>query len=218
MIRSTWLSSKSPTRHGRNLAGTVSAVLACIVTGLLVYWFWRKVLGVPLAFPSGIHLEDGPTSLRPWAPWWVPVTVMIAITILVWRALAVRRGSVSWIGAPVAMTVLTPMAIFVGALSLQIGILMQLPHMPPLEKLMQFVAYGLIESMTLFMINLDFVALALIPAAIVGFLIAAVGRTTVRVASMIAGYKQRQTTTQSRGPSLPLTQAKLRSIPAEAQK
>ena len=105
------------------------------------------------------------------------------------------------------MIALTPMAIFIGALSLQIGILMQLPHMPPLEKLMQFVAYGLIQSMTLFMINLDFVALVIVPAAIVGLLIAAVGRMTAQFASMIAGYKQRQTTTQSRGPSLPLTQA-----------
>jgi TPR repeat protein len=180
MIRSTLLPNESPTGRGRNLAGIVSAVLACIVTGLLVYWFWRKVLGVPLVFPGGIHLNDGPTSLRPWAPWWLPITVMVAMTLLVWRALAVRRGTVSWIGAPFAMMTLAPMAVFIGALSLQLGILMQLPDMPPAEKIMQFAAAGLGESTTLFVLNLDFVALVLAPAAVLGLLIAAVARIVDR--------------------------------------
>ncbi len=167
-------------RYGRAARITTIAV-AGLFGALFMYFQWRGTLGVPLELSVSVHMNDQGSAVRPWAPWWVPTGIMATLSILLWRAFAVRRRSVSAIGGMIAFTIIAVLVFPVGFLCLELGAVAQYYPPPSIQRVLAILPLMIVSSVgtsAKFLSMGGFVALPVI--ALIGSLNAVVGKLILR--------------------------------------
>jgi hypothetical protein len=163
-------------RIGRAARITTTAI-AGLVAALFMYHEWRNSLQVPLELVVSVHMNDTGSAVRPWAPWWVPTGIMAMLSMLLWRAFAVRRSSVSIIGGTIAFIIVAILIFPVAGLCLELGAVAQYYPRPAMERILAILPLMIVGSIGNTMIYLFINGIVALPAsALAGLLNAVVGK------------------------------------------
>jgi hypothetical protein len=158
-------------------AKLVTIALAGLYGALMMYWTWRGVLGVPLELSVPVHMSDTGSPARPWAPWWVPTSIMAIIAMLLWRLLVARRDRVVVWRGMLVFILISLLDEPVAHLCSQIGAMMQFNPRPSIERILMILPIMLVGSVGLavmmFMMG-GFIALPVV--ALLGALNASIGK------------------------------------------
>jgi hypothetical protein len=155
----------------------MTTLIAGAIGGFFTYLTWRNSLGVPLELSVPVHMGDRGAPVKPWAPWWVPTLIMAAITMLLWRWLALRRRRISLQGAAIAMLVSSFVVYVVAIASLEVGAMLQYVPQPSVLRILSLMPHVLLEGLQLIAVSIKVGGFVLWPVyALAGLLIAAAGR------------------------------------------
>jgi hypothetical protein len=159
----------APRETGRAI--WISMLLAGLAGALNMYATWRFNLEVPLQLTVPLHMDPATESVRPWAPWWVPVAITALLAMLLWRAFAVRADGVRFVGGTVAATLTCYLTFVVAVFCLEYGAILQYVPPPPLAKLLMVSPLVLIGSVKMLALQLFF-----------GFPVATIGNLLIAMA------------------------------------
>jgi hypothetical protein len=167
----------------RKITFLVTTLIAGGFGAFFTYLLWRNSLRVPLELSVPVHMGDQGSPVRPWAPWWVPTLIMAAITMLLWRWLALRRRRISLWGAAIAMLVSSFVVYVVAISSLEVGAMLQYVPQPSVLRILSVMPHVLLAGLQVIVISIKSGGFALWPVyALAGLLTAAAGRGVLRLA------------------------------------
>jgi hypothetical protein len=175
-------SSRRP-GEGR-LARLVTVALAGLFGAAAIYWIWRVEIGVPLELSVPVHMSDQGSPARPWAPWWVPVSILTPIAMLLWRLLAVRRNRIlAWRGA-LAFALIVQLALPIALLCLELGATAQFYPMPSLQRVLTILPLMMTEAIGTAAIAAMMGGFIFVPvAALFGAANAGIGKRILKIES-----------------------------------
>jgi hypothetical protein len=169
-----------------NTAILVTTFIAGLIGAGFMYWTWRGVLEIPFVLTVGLHMEPASETVRPWAPWWVPVAMMCLLTMLIWRLFAARVRGISVLSATAIFFVVSNLTYVVATLCLNYGAILQYVPTPPITRILAVLPLALLEGAQLVVIYFVMAtpigwALSLLLCAIIGGVTVAIGRLTARM-------------------------------------
>jgi hypothetical protein len=167
-------------RDGR-AARVTTIVIAGLLGALYAYYQWRGPLGVSLEFSVSVHMNDDSTPMRPWAPWWIPIGIVAALSMLLWRRLALRRG-ISAIGGMVAFMAVELVTLPVLFLCLSLGLLPQYYPSPSILRVLTSLPAMVLQAVaTTIMIGMMGAFFHMPVLALIAALNAGIGKLILRV-------------------------------------
>jgi hypothetical protein len=130
------------------VARTMTIILAGLFGLACMLWVWRVMLGVPWELSVAVHMNDQGAPVRPWAPWWVPASIMAILAMLLWRAFAARHERIlAWRGALVFA--LIPLLAFpIAFLCLNLGATAQYYPRPSFDHVLLTLPIMVISSLS----------------------------------------------------------------------
>jgi hypothetical protein len=168
-------------------ANLVTTFIAGLIGAGLMYWTWRGVLEIPFVLTVGLHMDPASQSVRPWAPWWVPVGMMCLLTMLVWHRFAARPRGISVKCATAIFFVVSNLTYVVASLCLEYGAMAQYVPFPSVLRMLFALPLVLLGGAQMGLMYFIFAtpigwALSLLMCAIIGGVTVAIGRLTARLA------------------------------------
>jgi hypothetical protein len=162
----------------RQVSIAVTTLAAGAVGGLIAYWTWRMVLGLPLAvsqdFGIGTEIESG--RLTAWAPWWVPTAIVGVVAMVLWPILAAHARHISLVGGSAAIVLVSILIFPVAAFCVEFAALTS-GGWPPVVEFIGALPRVVAEAVRLTFVNLMYSGAVTVPlAALIGLLLAAFGR------------------------------------------
>ncbi len=164
----------------RRIAVVLTSLAAGAVGGVIAYWTWRVVLGLPLGLEPDLRLGSAPAAAgAPLTPWWVPAAIVGAVAMLLWPILATHARRISLLGGSAAIVLVSILIFPVAAICVELA---GLSHngWPPIAELVGAMPRLLVEAVKVTFVNLLYCGLVTVPAAaLIGLLLAACGRMMV---------------------------------------
>jgi hypothetical protein len=165
----------------RRIAVVLTSLVAGAVGCVIAYWTWRMVLGLPLGFDADLRLASTPAPgpAAPLTPWWVPVAIVGAVAMLLWPVLAAHARRISLLGGSAAIVLVSILIFPVAAICVELAALSH-DGWPSIVELVGALPRVLVEAVKVTFVNLIYCGLVTVPAAaLIGLLLAAVGRVMV---------------------------------------
>jgi hypothetical protein len=172
------------TKAGDPLSRRIALWLATMIAGLagaaMMYLEWRGFFGVPHELSVPVHMADEWSPAKLWAPWWAPVSIMMLLTMLLWRLLAVRKQGISFWGGVLAMVLAWPSVYLVAIICLELGAMMQFNPRPSIARILALMPLVLQEGLELIVVMGG--VLGLLWGTLIGMTTVAAGRLILRIA------------------------------------
>lgn len=173
----------APSAASIKVARYATIILAGLFGMCHMLWIWRMELGVPVVLSVAVHMSDDGSPVRPWAPWWVPVSIMAIFAMLLWRGLALRRERIRFGRGALAFALIVLLGYPTAFLCLELGATAQFHPWPSLERfltVLPLMVAGSIGTAIMLMFAMGGIILAPV-AALFGVANAAVGRIILRI-------------------------------------
>jgi hypothetical protein len=165
----------------------VALWLATIVAGLagaaMMYLEWRGFFGVPHELSVPVHMADEGSPVKMWAPWWVPASTMMLLTMMLWRLLAVRKGGISFWGGVLAMVIAGPLIYLVAIICLEVGAMLQFNPRPPINRILALVPLVIREGLELIVVMGS--VWGILWGSLIGVVTVLLGRLMLRLARRV---------------------------------
>jgi hypothetical protein len=165
----------------RRLAVVLTSLVAGAVGGVIAYWTWRMVLGLPLGLEPDLRVASTPVPgpAVPLTPWWVPAAIVGVVAMLLWPILAAHARRISLLGGSVAIVLVSILIFPVAAICVELATLTH-GGWPSIVELVGAMPRLLVEAVKVTFVNLLYCGLITVPAAaLIGLLLAAFGRMMV---------------------------------------
>jgi hypothetical protein len=169
--------------EGQRFAITLTTLMAGAIGAgyMYVYWDSPHELTIPL------HMNPAQSRVVPWAPWWVPVSVMGLLAMVFWRLFVARAGGISMKAAVITLFVVFALHHCVAFICVDYGAALQYVPPPPLWQMIGMFPFellgGLFTTGVMVMLGFDNLIVTLVLAALAGTANAGLGRLIWRLAS-----------------------------------
>ncbi len=183
------ISSVKVENVGEPISRRVALWLAMMVAGLtgaaMMYLEWRSFFGVPHELSVPVHMANEGSPVRMWAPWWVPASIVMLLTMMLWRLLAVRKGGISFWGGVLAMVFAGPLIHLVAIICLEVGAMLQFNPRPPINRILALIPPVIREGLGLIVIMGS--VWGVLWGALIGMFTVLLGRLMLRLARSFDG-------------------------------
>ena len=165
----------------RRIAVVLTSLVAGAVGGLIAYWTWRMVLGLPLGLEPDLRLAStqaasGGAALM---PWWVPAAIVGVIAMLRWPIPHAHARRISLLGGSAAIGLVSVLIFPVAAICVELAAITH-GGWPSIVELVGATPRVLVGAVKVTFANLLYCGLITVPAAaLIGLLLAAFGRVMV---------------------------------------
>jgi hypothetical protein len=187
------LPQSSPPGSSRPALRRIAVVLTSLVAGavgcVIAYWTWRMVLKVPLGLEPDLRLASGNAASEggQGAPWWVPSAIVGGVAMLLWPILTAHARRISLLGGSAAIVLVSLLIFPIAAMCVEVAALTH-AGWPSMVELVGALPRMVAEAVKITFVNLFYCGLVTVPAAaLVGLLLAALGRMTVWIVARVSG-------------------------------
>jgi hypothetical protein len=186
LLQSSPLGTSGPARR---IVVMLTSLVAGAVGCVIAYWTWRMVLKVPFGLEPDLQAPavGAPLAGAPGAPWWVPSAIVGAVAMLLWPILASHARRISLLGGAAAIVLVSLLIFPIAAMCVEITALTR-DGWPSIIELVGATPRMLVEAVRITFVNLLYCGLVTVPAAaLIGLLLAAVGRLMVWMVERVSG-------------------------------
>jgi|GEM_PF-4846216 len=128
---------------GQRLAIVLTTLMAGAIGAGYMYAYWDP----PHQLTIPLHMNPAQSRIVPWAPWWVPVTIMAVLAMALWRLFVARARGISMKSAVITLFVVFALHRCIAFICVDYGAALQFVPPPPLWHMIGMFPFELLGGL-----------------------------------------------------------------------